>query len=258
MPYTPEQTAILEREPLPPQGTTSAEVAYEVDGTACSGYVARPDDDEAHPGVLVVHDWLGVTDSVRFRADMLARLGYVAFGVDVYGADVRPGEAEAPQVARGYYTDLPLFRSRLTAGLEQLLAQPGVDASRTAAIGYCFGGAGVLQLARTGADLRGVVSFHGALQPGPEGEAEQIKAKLLVLTGAVDPVVPPEAVVALEDELRRVPSLDWQVVTYSGAMHAFTIPGTDAPDHGAQFHPVAEARSWQAMKGFLAEVLVKA
>ena len=256
MAYTAEQTAVLEREPQPPQGTTSAEVAYEVDGTACSGYVARPDDDASHPGVLVVHNWLGVTDAVRFRCDMLARLGYVAFAVDVFGADVRPTEAEAPGVAGGFYGDLELFRTRLEGGLEQLLAQPGVDAGRTAAMGYCFGGSGALQLARTGADLKGVVSFHGALQTGPEGEAERIRAKVLVLTGAIDPIVPPEAVDAFEDELRGAPGVDWQVVTYSSSMHAFTEPGTDAPDHGAQFNAAAEARSWQAMKSFFAEVLV--
>lgn len=255
MPYTAEQTAVLDREPVPPQGVVSAEVAYEVDGTACSGYVARPDDDATHPGVLVVHDWLGVTDSTRFRADMLARLGHVAFAVDVFGADVRPSDEEAPQVAGRYYGDQALFRARLTAGLEQLLAQPGVDPSRVAAIGYCFGGSGALQLARSGADLKAVVSFHGGLSTGPEGEAEQIRAKVLVLTGAIDPVVPPEALAAFEEELRGVPTLDWQVVTYSGSMHAFTIPGADAPDHGAQFNAVAEARSWRAMKDFFAEVL---
>ncbi len=255
MAYTPEQTAILDREPVPAQGTTSAEVAYEVDGTACTGYLARPDDDAAHPGVLVVHNWLGVTDAVRFRADMLARLGYVALCVDVFGADTRPSPAEAAGVAGRFYGDPDLFRTRLRAGLEQLLAQPGVDASRTAAMGYCFGGAGALLLARTGADLRGVVSFHGALQTGPEGEAEGIRAKVLVLTGAVDPVVPPEAVDAFEDELRTAPALDWQVVVYSGSMHAFTEPDADAPDHGAQFNAVAEARSWRAMKDFFAEVL---
>ena len=255
MAYTPEQTAILDREPLPAAGTTTAEVAYEVDGTACSGYLARPDDDGSHPGVLVVHNWLGVTDAVRFRVDMLARLGYVAFAVDIFGADVRPTEAEAAGVAGKFYGDQQLFRTRLTAGLEQLLAQPGVDGTRTAAMGYCFGGAGALQLARTGADLRAVVSFHGALQPGPAGEAADIRAKVLVLTGAIDPVVPPEAVDAFEADLKEAPGLDWQVVTYSGSMHAFTEPGTDAPDHGAQFNPVAEARSWQAMKNFFAEVL---
>jgi dienelactone hydrolase len=255
MAYTPEQTTILDREPLPPQGTTSAEVAYEVEGTSCSGYVARPDDDAQHPAVLVVHNWLGVTDAVRFRCDMLARLGYVAFAVDVFGADVRPTPEDAPGVAGGFYGDQRLFRERLTAGLEQLLAQPGVDATRTAAMGYCFGGAGALQLARTGADLRAVVSFHGALQPGPAGEAADIRAKVLVLTGAIDPVVPPEAVDAFEADLRTAPELDWQVVTYSGSMHAFTEPDAHAPDHGAQFNAVAEARSWQAMKNFFAEVL---
>ena len=133
--------------------------------------------------------------------------------------------------------------------------QSAGDAGRTAAMGYCFGGAGALQLARTGADLKGVVTFHAALTTGPEGEAERIQAKVLVLTGAVDPVVPPEAVDAFEDELRRVEDLDWQVVVYSGSMHAFTEPDADAPEHGAQFNPVAEARSWQAMKDFFAEVL---
>lgn len=100
------------------------------------------------------------------------------------------------------------------------------------------------------------MSFHGALQPGPAGEAADIRAKVLVLTGADDPVVPPEAVDAFEADLKTAPGLDWQVVTYSGSMHAFTEPGTDAPDHGAQFNPVAEARSWRAMKDFFAEVLV--
>ena len=254
MPYPASLTAILDREPAG-AGTRSTEIDYEVDGVVCRGYVARPDDDAEHPGVLIAHDWLGVSDYVRMRADMLARLGYVALAADLYGADVRPTDEEAPQVAGGYYRDLPLLRRRALGGHATLLAQPGVDAGRTAAIGYCFGGSAVLQLARTGADLKGVVSFHGALQTGPEGEAADIRAKLLVLNGAVDPVVPDEAVLAFADELRQVPTLDWQLTAYSGAMHAFTLPDADAPDHGAQFHPAAERRSWLAMKNFLAEVL---
>jgi dienelactone hydrolase len=127
--------------------------------------------------------------------------------------------------------------------------------ARTAAIGYCFGGSTALQLARTGADLRAVVSFHGGLETGPDGEAEGIRPALLILTGAIDPVVPVEDVQALQVELGRVPDLDWQVVTYSGAMHAFSVPGANAPDHGAQFDARAERRSWTAMRDFLAEVL---
>lgn len=254
MPYAANLTTLLEREPLPAAGLTSAELDYEVDGVACRGYVSRPADEGSHPAVLVLHDWLGVTDYVRVRADMLARLGYVALAGDVFGADVRPSEEEAPQVAGGFYRDQALFRRRVLGAFDTLLAQPGADRSRTAAIGYCFGGAGVLQLARTGTDVGGVVSFHGALQTGPEGEAAKIRAKVNVQHGAVDPVVPDEAVVAWEEELRAAPEVDWQLTAYAGAMHAFTLPEADAPDQGAQFHPVAERRSWQAMKTFLAEV----
>ncbi len=254
MPYAESLTALLDREPLPAGGVTTAEVDYDVDGTACRGFVARPDDDAEHPAVLIVHNWLGVTDYVRMRAEMLARLGYVGFAGDIYGADVRPSPAEASDVAGGFYADPELFRARLTGAYQQLLAQPGVDASRTAAIGYCFGGSGVLQLARTGADLGGVVSFHGALQTGPEGEAAGIRAKIMILTGAADPVVPDDAVIAIENEFRAAPALDWQLTSYANAMHAFTEPETDAPDHGARYEPNAERRSWQAMKSFLAEI----
>lgn len=256
--YAPDLQQILDREPEPPGGVRTREVDYEIDGTACRGVLAEPAGDGPHPGVLVVHDWLGVSDMVRMRCEMLARLGYTAFGADLYGADLRPSPAEAPQVAGGFYGDLALWRTRMTGAYERMLAEASVDADRTAAIGYCFGGSSVLQLARTGAALRGAVSFHGGLQTGPEGEAQRIRAALLVLTGASDPAVPDEAVNALEDELRRAPEVDWQVVTYSGAMHAFAVPGVDAPDHGAQFQASAERRSWRAMKDFLAEVLAEA
>lgn len=256
MAYQSELQTVLDREPEPPGGTVGTEVDYDAGGVSARGYLAVPADASGPlPAVLVVHDWLGVTDATRMRCDMLARLGYAAFAVDVYGADVRPDGAEAAQVAGRYYGDQATWRARLTAGLERLLAEPAVDADRVAAVGYCFGGSSALQLARTGAPLRAVVSFHGGLSTGPEGEAARIGAKLLVLTGGADPVVPDADVVALQDELRSAPDVDWQVVTYAGAMHAFTVPTADAPDHGAQYQERADRRSWTAMKDFFAESL---
>lgn len=253
--YAPNLAAILEREPLPAGGIESADIDYEVDGIAYRGYRSRPAGGGRHPGVLVVHDWLGVTDYVRMRCDMLARLGYAAFAADVYGAEVRPTPEEAPAVAGGFYRDRELWRTRLTSALDLLLADPAVDPHRTAAIGYCFGGSAVLELARTGAAVGAVVSFHGGLLTGPPGEAARIVAKVLVLHGAADPVAPDEAMLAFENDLRTAPSVDWQLVSYANAMHAFTIPDANAPQHGAQFDPTAERRSWVAMKDFLAEAL---
>jgi dienelactone hydrolase len=252
--YAANLTEMLEREPMPAAGVIGAEVDYSVGDVACRGYLARPDDSDIHPGVLVIHDWLGVTDYVKMRADMLARLGYVALAADLYGADNRPAPSEASAVAGGYYRDRPRWRERITGGFERLLGEPLVDTGRTAAVGYCFGGSAALELARTGADLSAVVCFHGGLPTGPDGEVQRIRAKLLVLRGAVDPVVPDSAVVAFQDEMRAAPHLDWQLTTYSGAMHAFTLPDADSPEHGAQYHPVAERRSWQEMKNFLSEV----
>ncbi|MGI3785612.1 MAG: dienelactone hydrolase family protein [Janthinobacterium lividum] len=254
MTYPSNLTAVLDLEGPSAAGTTSNDLDYDVDGVRCRGYLSRPDDDQTHPGVLVLHEWTGIGDYVRMRADMLARLGYIALAADLYGADVRPTPQEAPAIAGRYYDDQPLLRSRLVGSFETLLAQPGVDPQATAAIGYCFGGAAALQLARTGIDVGGVVSFHGTLQTGPAGEAAGIRAKLLVLHGAADPMVPDADITALQDELRAARTLDWQLTAYSGAMHAFTMPHVDAPEHGAQFNPIVERRSWQAMKSFLTEV----
>lgn len=253
--YAANLTEILEREPLPPGGVRGEEVDYRVGDTACRGYIARPSGNGPRPGVLVLHDWLGVTDYVRMRADMLARLGLTAFAADIYGADVRPSQGAAAGVANSYYGNRSLWRERVSGGFERLLAEPDVDRARTAAIGYCFGGSSALELARAGADLRAVVSFHGRLPTGPEGEARRIRASLLVLHGAVDPVVPDDALVAFENELRTVPGLDWQLTAYAGAMHAFTLPDANSPEHGAQYNAVAERRSWRAMKDFFGEVL---
>ncbi len=247
---SPAHQALLEQVPVPEHAVIETEtVRYEHEGLPLEGYLARDvQADERRPAVLVLHDWLGVGDTVRMRAQMLARRGYVAFAADLYGADVRPTGDAAAAEARKYYGDLPLLRSRVAAGFSWLQQHPAVDPARLAVIGYCFGGTAALEFARTGAPARGVVSFHGGLLAHDPSDAAAIAASLLILTGAADPAVPDEAVVAFEEELRGAPHVDWQLTTYSGAPHAFTIPGGD------RYRPLADARSWRALVCFLDEV----
>ncbi|MGO4298643.1 dienelactone hydrolase family protein [Leifsonia sp. RAF41] len=246
----PPYQALLEQVPIGEHSVIEAEtVAYEHEGLPLEGYLARDAQaDERRPAVLILHDWYGVADNVRMRAQMLARSGYVAFAADLYGAGVRPTGDAAPAEAGKYYRDLQLLRARAAAGFSWLQQQPSVDPARLAVIGYCFGGTAAVEFARTGAPVRGVVSFHGGLIAHDPSDAAQIAGSLLVLTGGSDPVVPDEAVVAFEKELREAPHVDWQVTTYSGAPHAFTIPGTD------RYRPIADARSWRALVCFLDEV----
>ena len=226
-----------------------APIAYGHDGTELEGYVAHDAAaQEPRPGILVIHDWLGVGVNVELRAQMLARLGYVALAADIYGVGGAPTHEEAPALAGTFYGDLPLMRARVQAAYETLVELPQVDESRIAVIGYCFGGSAAIEFARTGADLRGVVSFHGRLLTHDPSDAANIRAKLLILTGGSDPAVTDDDIRAFQDELRTVPELDWQTVIYSGAPHAFTVPGD-------RFRPVADARSWQAMQAFFDEVL---
>jgi dienelactone hydrolase len=255
-PLSPDLQRVLDSVPDPGGVTTSDEV-YAATDVDLEGFLAKParaSSSDLVPGVLVLHDWMGVIDHVEVRAQMLARLGYIALAGDVYGQGVRPSPQEAAGEAGKYYGDVPLFRSRLLANLERLRAEPGVDPSRIAVMGYCFGGSGALELARAGADVAGVVSFHGGLGTGMPAEKGAVTAPLLVMTGAADPVVPDEAVVAFEDEMRAAEAPDWQVLSYSGVMHAFAVPGTDAPDHGAQYDARADRRSWQQLEAFLDEV----
>ena len=206
------------------------------------------------PAVLIVHDWMGVGPYVKKRAEQLARLGYVAFAADIYGKGVRPASPEAAGAQAGIYKqDRALFRSRLNAGYQAMLSQRQTDPARTAAIGYCFGGTGVLELARSGADIRGVVSFHGGLDSPAPADGKNIKAKVLVLPGAEDPFVPVKDVDAFLTEMRAA-NVDWQMISYSGAVHSFTNPaaGSD-PSTGAAYNAAADRRSWGAMRQFLDE-----
>jgi dienelactone hydrolase len=206
------------------------------------------------PAVLVVHQWKGLGDYEKKRAEMLARLGYVAFCADIYGQGVRADNPQdASQLAARYKNDRPLLRRRVAAALQAMKARPEVDGAKTAAIGYCFGGTTVLELARSGADTLGVVSFHGGL--GTDLPAKPgLKARLLVLHGADDPFVPPAEVEAFAQEARAA-GADWQLVAYGGAVHSFTDwnAGNDN-SRGAAYNEKADRRSWVKMQEFFREL----
>jgi dienelactone hydrolase len=232
-------------------------VEYRHGDAVLEGYVAYDDSaKEKRPGVLVVHEWTGHNPYVRMRAEKLAREGYVAFALDMYGKGVRAKDAkEAAALAGIYKGDRKLMRARAAAGLDVLARHPRVDPTRLAAIGYCFGGTTVLELARSGAGLRGVVSFHGGLDTPSTEDAKNIRGKVLVLHGADDPFVKPAEVAAFQDEMRRA-GVDWQFVAYGGAVHSFTNPDAGSDNSkGAAYNATADRRSWEAMKDFLEEAL---
>lgn len=231
-------------------------VEYKDGGTVLEGFLAYDDAISGRrPGVVVVPEWMGLNDYAKRRAEQLAGLGYVAFAIDMYGKGVRPkDDKEAAALAGKYRGDRKLMRERAAAGLEVLRSDPMTDPRRIAAVGYCFGGTVVLELARSGAPLAGVVSFHGGLDtPNPE-DARRIKGKVLALHGADDPFAPAAQRAAFEDEMRKG-GVDWQVVVYGGAVHGFTNPdnGTDK-SKGLAYDATADRRSWQAMKDFFAEI----
>ena len=232
-------------------------IEYRQGDTALEGLLSLdPAGPARRPGVVLVPDWMGVGPRARAYGEKLAREGYVVLVADVYGKGVRPADGkQAAALAGRYKGDRPLLRARVEAALDELRRQPQVDPHRLAAVGYCFGGTAALELARAGAPLAGVVTFHGGLSDPTPADARQIKAKVLVLHGADDPFVPEAEVKAFEDEMRAA-GVDWQLVKYSGAVHSFTNPdaGTDNAK-GAAYNAAADRRSWQAMRDFFAEVL---
>jgi dienelactone hydrolase len=234
----------------------SKAVEYKQDDTVLEGLSVYDDAfNGKRPAVLVVHQWKGLGDYEKKRAEMLARLGYNVFAADIYGKGVRPQTMQAAGAEAGKYkNDRALLRARIRAALEVLTRHELTDPTRIAGIGYCFGGTTVLELARSGADIAGVVSFHGGLSsPKPE-DAKDIKCRVLALHGADDPNVPPKEVAAFEDEMRQA-KVDWQLVAYGGAVHSFTDwnAGNDN-SKGAAYNAVADRRSWEAMKVFFGEL----
>lgn len=230
-------------------------VDYQQGDATLEGYLAYDDAlTGKRPGVLVVHQWKGLGDNEKRRATMLAQLGYVAFCADIYGKGVRPTtSAEAGAQAGKYKSDRALLRLRVNAGLDTLKQNPLVDPTRVAAIGYCFGGTTVLELARSGADLAGVVSFHGGLDSPTPADGRNIKCKVLCCHGADDPFEKPSDLTAFEKEMRDA-QVDWRLYEYGGAVHAFTDLSADGSMAGAKYNERADRRSWNDMKQFFAEI----
>jgi len=231
-------------------------VTYTSGGEKMEGYVAyQPALSSVRPGILIVHQWAGLTEYEKMRARQLAELGYVAFCVDIYGQGVRPETAAERGKQAGFYKgNRPLFRERLASGLKELTMMKNVDKKQVAVIGYCFGGTGALELARSGADVKGAVSFHGGLDnPTPEN-AKNIGAKVLVLHGADDPFVPKAQVEAFKAEMKAAKK-PFEFVAYPGAVHSFTHKdaGND-PKTGAAYNEEADKKSWSAMLSFFNKI----
>jgi dienelactone hydrolase len=234
-------------------------VEYKQGDTTLEGLVSYDDaETKPRPGVLIIHDWMGVSDYAKMRAELVASLGYVAFAADIYGKGVRPADAkEASSLAGKYKGDRALFRERLAAGLAQLTANKLVAPGQVAAIGYCFGGTGVLEVARSGAPVKGVVSFHGGLNTPTPADAKNIKCPVVVLHGADDPFVKPDEVAAFKKEMADA-HVKYEFVAYPGAVHSFTRPdaGNDN-SKGAAYNEAADKQSWEAMKKFFGEIFAK-
>lgn len=232
-------------------------VEYKDHDVTLDGYLAYdPAVRGKRPIVLVVHEWKGINDYVKKRCDQLATMGYVVFAPDIYGKGVRPeSAADAGKEATKYKSDRKLMQQRMIAGLNKAKTFSEGDTSKIVVIGYCFGGTAALELGRSGADVDGIVSFHGGLNNPDPANAAKIKAKVLVCHGAIDPNVPVKEVQTFMEEMNQA-KVDYQFIAYSGAVHAFTNPssGNDV-SKGAAYNKTADERSWQHMLLFFREVL---
>lgn len=228
---------------------------YQDDSQTLKGYVAC---DASHtntrPVVLVAHDWSGCNDFARKKADRLAELGYVGFAIDMYGnGQLGKTKEEKSLLIQPFLHDRQRLQRRVQAAFLAAKQIPQADASKIAAIGFCFGGMCVLDLARSGAEVNGVVSFHGLLQSPQTTSDKKILAKVLALHGYNDPMVTPDIVNAFANEMTHA-NVDWQLHMYGNAMHAFTNPEANDPAFGTLYEKTADFRSWQAMKDFLSEI----
>jgi dienelactone hydrolase len=249
--------SILALAPASSAAIRTEAITYKHGDVRLIGYLAYDDSFKGkRPGVLLVHEWWGLNEYIKNRSMQIASLGYIAFAADIYGDGFSTKDPSQAGAFAGKFRggDRKLLRERVNAGLKVLMDQSLVDKRKIAAIGYCFGGTTVLELARSGAEIAGVVSFHGGLDTPNPDDARNIKAKVLILHGADDPNVPVMQVNAFEDEMRKT-KVDWQMVSYGGAVHSFTNPdsGSD-PSRGVAYNEKADKRSWEHMKVFFAEI----
>lgn len=227
------------------------------DGAVMKGFLAVDTQKKSKkPAILIVHDWMGLGSFTKNKAKQLAKLGYVAFAVDIYGEDIRPEDTdEAAEMSTSYKSDRPLLRSHIRAAYDVVANMKEVDQDKIIVIGYCFGGTTALELARSGAPLIGTVSFHGGLATPTPQDAKNIKGRVLALHGADDPYVPPSEVAAFKQEM-QAGGVDLTFLSYPGAVHAFTNPkaGNDK-SKGIAYNEFADQASWQEFKQFLKEIV---
>lgn len=234
------------------------DVTYFDGATTLKGFLACDDSiDETRPGILLVPEVFGLGNHVLERTKMIASLGYVGFAVDLYGDRTYVDDlSSAMALAQPLLADTDMFRARIHSGLSVLASSARVDRNRLGAIGYCIGGLAVLELARDGADLAGVVSFHGNLKTDRPAKPGAIKASILVCHGADDPIITPDQVLDFEEEMRKSKA-DWHLVSYGSALHSFTDPAAESVGHPAVgYNRLADTRSWTAMQSFFDELFV--
>lgn len=236
----------------------SIPVDYEDGKTALQGVLYFDDaaDEQAskRPGVIVVHEWKGLGDYAKKRAEMLAEKGYVAFAADMYGKGVfAKNHEEAGQLAGVFFKDRDLMRKRADAAALAFIKTGKVDTDRIAAIGYCFGGTTVLEMARSGMPLEGVASFHGALATPSPAQPGALVSKIVVFNGAEDKMISAADIQAFQDEMRAV-GADWQLVNFGGAKHSFTVWDANMPEKGIMYNEAADKRSWAMLLEFLDEI----
>jgi len=236
-------------------GIATRTIEYRDGGDVFEAYMAWDDSSrDTRPAVLISHAWAGRGEQEEHRAEQLAELGYVGFALDMYGKGKRgTSKEENAALMQPLIDDRTVLQRRMNLALDVCRKQKEVDGDRVAAMGFCFGGLCALDLARTGAEVAGVASFHGLFSPPGNTDGNRISAKVLVLHGWDDPMAKPDQVLALAEELSAM-GADWQIHAYGDTVHAFTNPAADDPDFGTVYDADADRRSWQSLQLFLAEI----